>query len=294
MGQIVRASTATKQKTAIYLLVSVILALSGFLLLAAYSGETSVAIATSLIAGGISSGAFAVIRYFDDVDVTVHQEVITRSIAALDENISRLDSGLDVMRSTALLAGGPDQRRVFEKHPKSAVQQEIRTVQRRDIDIDALGMSLQPIYDDIVRDLLSRENAHVRLLVQDPRASTFSEICLEQGRDRNKTASSILYTIRKVLEHQSTAREGAEASIEIRCFGGVPSVTLTRVNRVIFVRPRYPNEANFGGAVFYERYDERIERACYETYCHYFEAVWESGRTPTVEDLGLPDMAGVD
>jgi len=284
----IKISTATKQKTTIYILVSAILALFGVILLAFGSAAWAVAVATSLIAAGVSSSAFAVIRYFDEVDMANHQSVITQAIAALDQNLSRLDTGLDVMRSTALLSGGPDQRRVFERHPKGAVQQELRAA-RREIELDALGMSLAPFYDDIVRDLQHRGNAHIRLLVQDPRGKTFDWICVEQGRDRKKTADSILYTIRKVLEHEATAREGAEATIEIRCCDSVPSVTLTRINRVVFVRPRLPNEANFGGTVFYERYDERVERECYDTYWHYFDSVWEDSRTPTFEDLNAPE-----
>jgi hypothetical protein len=279
------STTVTKQKTTIYILVSLLLAFGGIILLAFVSSTTIIAIATSIIAGAISSVGLAIIRYFDDVTISETSATIARSIAVLDENVNRLDTGLDTIRAVAALTGGPDQRRVFERHPKIAVQHELQSAHRRDVELDAIGMSLQPLFDDIVRELLNRENVRVRLLVQDPLAESFARICSEQGRDRNKTAESIFYTIRMVLEHQSTAREGSEAIIEVRCIGASASVTLTRVNKVVFVRPRILNEANFAGAVFYERYDERVEPRCYDAYWHYFQNAWVDSRVPKIDDI---------
>jgi len=58
------------ERTWVYILSSVVVSLSGIVLLLAQQGQAVwVSIATSLIAGGLASSAFATIRYFDDRDV---------------------------------------------------------------------------------------------------------------------------------------------------------------------------------------------------------------------------------
>lgn len=276
------AVKVVRQKTAIYVLVSVSLALVGVATLAWWTDAKGVAIATSLIAGAISSIGFAVIHHFDDTDSTRDNLAIVQGIESLGESLGRLDEGIEKVRAIAVMNASPNDRRIFERHPKEAVQEELAALSKREgTQVDALGVSLQPFYDDVVKALLGKDNVKVRLLVQDPLAPTFAQICSEQGRDRRRTASSIVYTLRQVLGN------GIDTSspVEIRCYSGVPSVTLTRVNKVVFVRPRFLNEANFSGSVFFERYDSRIDARCVDAFAHYFEAAWTDARTPTISEL---------
>lgn len=273
-------------RTAIYVAVSFCLVLLGVAVLA-WSGKSIAgsSIATSLVAGGISSIAFSVIRYFDERSDSDQTKLVSVSIGGLAEDLHGIEHELQALRDVTMVSKEANERRVFDRHPEQEVRAEIDHHRKNSqVNLDVMGLSLRPFYGDFMDYLIGRENVNLRLIVQEPCTQLFSLICHQEARDEAAMARDVLLVTRRVLgllkdaEHEERA---GHSMVDVRWFPLCPSVSLTRINDLTFVRSRYLQEA-LHPPMFFERY-HRVEGRCFDAYKAYFEKAWELSITPTKE-----------
>lgn len=282
-----------KPKTMIYALVSVVVILAGVVIVLRYRNEAGAAIGASIVAGGLSSLAFCIIRYFDDKDEE-------ERFAKLFGNIESLAQAIQSLRLHEVA-----RRRIRFRRPREALAKAIEAVDRgRTIEIDAIGISLKPFYDDWMQHLRARGGVRVRLLVMDPRTAIFERFCADQGVDKENFTKDIIFTTSEALnlerlligmragqggtaDQSPLGRTGTSLGFEIklRWDPGFQSVTLTRVNEILLARSRLVNEAK-SPDVFFEVYrNNSSEHPYFEMYRKYFEEVWKRSSEPTEKEL---------
>lgn len=96
-------------------------------------------------------------------------------------------------------------------------------------------------------------------------------------------ASEIVAVTRTVLAEQE--RDSPRVRAQVRWFSGFPTITLTRVGDVLYVRPRFLHESH-QGRVFFEKYSLE-EGAPFEIYAAHFEAAWDAASIPTAAECEL-------
>jgi hypothetical protein len=87
-----------------------------------------------------------------------------------------------------------------------------------------------------------------------------------------------------VTEKAFTAADtGPGVTVELRWSSRYPTITMTRLNDVLFVRPRFLREAT-QPRLFHERYvlEDGIP---FIAYLEQFETVWDAARIPARADL---------
>lgn len=278
-------------KTVLYIFCSVILILVGVVLLFALAGHSNwIAISTSILAGGISSVAFAVIKFFDDRDSSFANHSISLDIKRLEDNL----------RAQIVVRDDPDVRCIFDRHPKSQVAAAVKSVREGSpLEVDLIAFSLGSFHNEQA-DLFERPGAKLRLIVQDPMSESFKIMAEQEGRDGDVMAREILHITDVVIArakdmtnedlqahlkaHYRQQHKKGICEVELRWFSGIASITSTRINDIVFVRSRLLNEGGDGAQVFFEKYSSTSER-CFGAYAAYFSAAWEKSRCPTVEDL---------
>lgn len=288
------------KKTVIYALVSLVLVLGGIIVVLNYRTEVGAAIGASIVAGGLASLSFSIIRYFDDKDAVRLRLREEEKYVELREGIEALAKAVQSLR-----LDDAGRKRIRSRRPREDVARAIEAIdKRRTIEIDSMGISLRPFYEDWMDHLLVRGGVRARLLVMDPRTGVFERFCTDQGIDREKFVQDIAFITSNVLNLERShscmkADQGRTASqspsgrtgagvvfqIELRWDPGFQSVTLTRVNEILFVRSRLVSEAR-NPNVFFEVYrNGSSERPYFETYRKYFEEVWRRSFVPTEKEL---------
>jgi hypothetical protein len=285
-------------KTAFYLSVSVVIALIGLVLLFAFQQKASiVSIATSIIAAGITSIAFGFNQFLEERDDENSLHVLRIPIKELGDDLNRLDRNLQDVRNLVEVISESNKRRIFERHPDDEFKEELKQLHRNStVYVDSLGLTLKPFCNDHLNRFVRRGNSVVRVLIQNPLEATFSMICDQEGRDEKRMALEVLQVTQQILSLKihgvgtqvsvsSKTLKGMQIGkptiIELKWFNGFPSVTLTRLNHVVFVRARYLNEANEAPS-FFERYYE-IEGMPFDAYNRYFDLAWNAATIPTDE-----------
>lgn len=267
------------QRTAIYVVVSICVVSLGVACLAwAENNLVLLSVATSLIAGGISSAAFGIIRYFDEKTNIATSAQFGKHLEDLRSDLQDVGKDLQVVRSITAVARDVNERRVFDRHPDDEIRAEIERHRRTSrVTLEVMGLSLRPFYGDFMSYLIERGNVNLRLIVQEPGTELFSTICQQEARDEAAMARDVLLVTRRVLDYQLESNPG-NSEIEVRWFRFCPAVSLTRVDGVVFVRSRFLQEA-LHPPMFFERYYE-IEGRCFDAYKSYFEKAWEFGLKP--------------
>jgi hypothetical protein len=281
-----------KSKTIIYLLVSALVFLLGLVLLVSFKEHvTMLSISTSIIAGGISSIAFGINRYLEEVDSKKSSDILGQSLEGLRGDLNHLDEALQGIRTLGALATNPNDRRILDRHPDDEFRKELGSIRRnKHIDVDVIGLSLKQFCVDFLDELVLRDQISVRLLVQHPFETTFALVCHQEAREERAMLEEVLVITEKILKLSATMIErdisGTQdidhaRKFEIKWFPLVPSITLTRLNQVMFVRARYLEEANHPPMFFETYYQE--EGRCFDSYLVYFNNAWDDGVQPTLE-----------
>ncbi|MBY8878984.1 hypothetical protein [Actinacidiphila acidipaludis] len=279
------------ERTAVYVLSSVVVMLVGLVVLVtAGNGTIGMAISTSLIASGITSLAFVAIRYFDDADATTTMQHSERLFTAVDRRLDALDRSSAALRHVIASNDASGRWRVFDRHPKEEVGQEINAANGHLV-VDVAGLTLRPFCRDWLRHLVERGNATVRLLVQDPTGTSFAQVCHQESRETQTmlddahwvTRTALLLAAGEDVTYWDMPPAGQGLQVEVRWFTGFPTITLTSVGDVVYARARFLREGASQTRTFFERYS-LADGALFDVYRSYFQVAWESARVPTLDD----------
>ena len=256
------------QRTTLYVLSSVVVALVGVVMLFAAGGSPAgLSISTSLIAAGMSSVGFVVIRYFDDVDSH-------RAGDQLTDALVRHGQSLDALRR---LLESDETSRVFDRHPKDEIGHELANLSGH-VEIDVMGVTLRAFCRDWLRALLVRGDITLRVLVQDPTAATFAQVCHQESRDVATMAADARWVAEtlRLLQRGESPFEGVEVPpdlhVGLRWCSDYPTVTMIRAGGVVYARPRFSGSQS---RTFFERYTLE-EGATFGTFRSVFDVTWET------------------
>ena len=248
---------------AIYILSSVVVLSIGLILLIV--GEPNslfFAIGSSLVAGGFSSIAFSLIKYFDDKQSKLDMNEIRSSMQYVERDLKKLKMG-------TVAIDDPLQRCVFNQLLSDEFSNLIKEYENDDIlSIDIMGLSLYRFYKEQFQNIMKHNNVHMRIIVQNPYAESTKVTIQMEGRDEAKIINEIITVSKAVMEENRN-----NSNIEIRWFNDFPSMTLDRVNHTLYVRPRFLEEAS-GVQMCFERFTDKDSKV-FNIYMNYFEAVWE-------------------
>lgn len=288
-------------KTAFYFSVSVVIVLSGLVLLLAFKQYlTLVSISTSIIAAGMTSIFFGFNHYLNEREEDDASYALKKQVEELSDDIDNLNQTLEDVRSLVRVVNDSNKSRIFDRHPDDEFLEELKQIhRRRTIRVDSLGLTLKQFCDDNLKRFIDRGNSVVRLLIQNPLQATFSMICHQEGREERGMADEVLFVTRQILSlnaqrpgggtqtnvyrspSHNTQNNSDPTIVEVKWFDSVPSITFTKLNHVMFVRSRYLNEAN-EAPTFFERYYD-IEGIPFAAFSHYFELAWNAATIPTDE-----------
>lgn len=273
-------------RSIVYLLLSVVVAVAGVALV--FASERSplkpgaqpdvydpvlLSIATSLVAAGCVSVLFTIVREIDQRDSARSNDRLTNLIE-LERDLRR---GLSELRRTLLVTNDPDARRIFDTHPVQQVREEIAGTDGS-LAIDAVGISLKALYHNHIKDLASRGDCAVRLLLQDPCHPTFAIMCSQEARDREAMTRDVIQVTKLAQQRSATKGNPAVCRIEVKWLQAVAPLSLTRVNDWRVVRPRFFDEGA-GHHGFFEQYSADDSRAS-DILDRYFDAAWFDAVTP--------------
>lgn len=286
-------------RTAIYLLSSAVVALTGLTItLASNPRPVGLSIGTSLIAAGVGSFAFAIMRFYDDSSSDSVNAVLNSGLERLHESMNHQVKATDTLRRTAFRTGHIDSR-AYGIYPAEAITQELSRNNAK-VEVDSFGLTLGRLLRLDLPQLLEREDCKVRLLVQHPQSPMFDLILSQEQRDREQCMRDIISVTKYVLERTDPASATAQSpaqrknSVDIRWYRGYPTVTSIRIDDMILVRPRVPKEPLQMNA-FYERYSREDGRA-FQAYYDLYDQLWHEATEPTTSDLSDAEtlLSGTD
>lgn len=266
-------------RIALYLVSSIVLCLGGVLIVVLSSPTgLGAAIGTSLIAGGVASIAFAVIRYVDDLSSDSSAMSLRESVGRLEESVLQQQAALDSLRRATASMGGKSLR-VYDRHPQDEVREELSLITGL-VAMDVLGFTLRPFCQDWLNFLTTRGEVHLRLITHDPRSDTFDEVCMQESRNPTLMKEDALWVADRVL---AAVGKHENLKLEVRWASGYPTITMTHLNDVLFVRPRFLREAT-QPRLFHERYASE-DGLPFTAYLDQFETVWDAAAVPTSADV---------
>ncbi len=275
-------------KVAIYILASLLTLVAGLALLFAKPNDAvCLSISTSLIAGGLSSLAFSIIKYFDDNDSNLKQIQMSKTLRELNSKINEIVLG-------KVIVDEPINRCVFKRQLTDEFTNLLNMYKdSENIKIDIIGFSLYRFYKEQLEKIIEKSHSEIRIIVQDPRQISTKIMAEQEGRDLNNVKNDVYEMTKRIIElakkyqprrKDTYARFVKEdkSSVEARWFQGCASVTIVRFNDVIYVRSRFLGEGK-DAPVFFEKYHIN-QKKCFEVYEEYFQNAWEMSVCPKLEE----------
>lgn len=223
--------------------------------------------------------SFAIIRYLDDRAADTSAASIRTSVESLEQGIRDQQHALESLMRVAATASGSSLR-VYDRHPQDEVRDELGQISEF-VDVDVLGFTLRPFCQDWLEHLVDRGNCHLRLITQDPRTPMFQQVCSQESRNPDAMRADALWVAERVAEQLVIGRP--TVTVEVRWFTGFPTVTMTRLNDVMFMRARFLREAT-QPRLFHERYCAE-DGLPFRAYKEQFETAWDISKEPTMDDV---------
>jgi len=272
------------ERIALYIISSLLLALAGVLVLViGRKNQVALSIGTSMVAGSLASISFAVIRYLDDRAADSSAASLRSSVQSLEQSVRDQQHAIESLRRVASSTAGTAVR-VYDRHPQDEVRDELQQSSEQ-VNIDVVGFTLRPFCQDWLEYLANRGNCNLRCITEDPRAPMFAEVCQQESRNQQSMEADALWVAQRISEIRRRSIPGV--SVELRWFSAYPTVTMTRINDVMFVRARFLREAT-QPRLFHERYC-REDGLPFRAYMEQFETAWnESVLVPDDGTPGLP------
>jgi hypothetical protein len=269
------------ERIALYIVSSLLVGLAGVLILVVgQKNAIALSVGTSMIAGSLASISFAVIRYLDDRAADSSAASLRNSVESLEHSVRDEQHALESLRRVTSSISGTSLR-VYDRHPQDEVREELEQISEL-ISADIFGFTLRPFCQDWLQHLIDRGNCHVRLITQGPRSAMFDQVCQQESRNPTIMRADALWVMNRVIEARDLSKAGV--NIELRWFTGYPTVTMTRLNDVMFVRARFLREAT-QPRLFHERYCSE-DGLPFRAYLEQFETAWSASVVPTAEDIG--------
>jgi hypothetical protein len=294
-----------EKKTTIYVLASFLLIAIGLVLLFAIpQSNAGNNMAVSFISGGISSLAFAVIRYFDDLDESQQFKELDKKLNDMRVAISNTTDELQALRGSSIITDDSNKRCSFNRQLAQEFNDAVNAIPRaKRIYVDMLGVTLHRFYKEALEGLLKDRSSTVRLIVQSPAAQSIKIIADQEGYDSVRLIQEVLelteFVVRNASQNAnehglnpadikakftySKPESGTTSDIELRWFSEVASVSIIRINDILFVRPRFLDEGR-DAPIFFERY-RCSEGRTFRAYEEFFNIAWNRSILPSGDDL---------
>ena len=234
------------------------------------------AVGTSLLAAGLASLGFAVVRRFDDIDSVELHDKFDR----IEKDI--LDSR-KYLRRARLVIPDASERCLFDPQISGRFKEAVEECSPGiDVTIDVVGLKLNRFLNDQLEYLLNdarRRNVLVRMLLQDPDGEHFRAICRLEARDEQGTKEDILNTLSKLSGARRRDRdlvyEHGNLTILVRFLSQFQPIAFFRVGDTILVRPRIRTSG--AGVRFYEEYNRSEGESYFGLYRDHFNSSWTAG-----------------
>jgi hypothetical protein len=266
------------ERIALYIVSSLLIGLAGVLILVIGRKNTiAISVGTSMIAGSLASIAFATIRYLDDRAADSSAASLRNSVESLERSVRDEQHALESLRRVTSSMSGTSLR-VYDRHPQDEVREELQQITEK-ISADVFGFTLRPFCQDWLEYLIDRGNCDVRLITQDPYSAMFEQICQQESRNPNIMRTDAFWVMDRVRETKRLGKSGL--NIELRWFSGYPTITMTRLNDVMFVRARFLREAT-QPRLFHERYCAE-DGLPFRAYVEQFGTAWDASAMPGVK-----------
>jgi hypothetical protein len=244
-------------------------------------------IGTSLLAAGLVSLGFWLLRTIDDADSTELKE-------KLETLTTKVVSHGEYLHKLSTIKSDPSERCVSDDGISNVFKQLLdEHPQDKDLKVDVVGLKLHRFLRDQLKHLKAKAKytkIDVRMLIQDPDAEAFSAICKLEARDEAATRADIDKTLRALsrTEERDSSLIHKDGNLEIsaRFFTPFQPIALFRVDDTIFVRPRVKSHG--AGSRFYEPYVENYGGNYFELYKDHFEVCWEQSNYRKLEKIKKP------
>ena len=239
------------------------------------------AVGTSLLAAGLASLGFAIVRRFDDIDSVELQDKFDRIEKEVRESKSTL--------RRARLVPEASERCLFDPQISGRFKEAVDDcLADAPVVVDVVGLKLNRFLNDQFEYLQAqarRQKVVVRMLLQDPDGENFRAICKLETRDEQGTREDILNTLTRLTGARCSGKELVYEKdalrIVVRFCSQFQPIASFRVGDTILVRPRIRSSG--AGQRFYEVYRRSEGESYFGLYRDHFESCWIGGefRIPT-------------
>lgn len=228
-------------------------------------GTILLSIGTSLIASSLST---AYLKVYDN-----HKD------REMDDEFSEI--------KLLLKNSVPENRVHFGRHLKNVFLDMLKDYKYKDkIHIDVIGLELYHFYSDQFKNLEKYSQKKVRLIIQNPCGHCFENIIYNEGRNFNTIVKNIVTLTDKIKEYN----EKSQSKIELYWIDYPASITITRVEDSMYVRPRFLKEGEGDDDIFFEKYTTD-DRRNFNVYMNFFEHAIENAKNPFLNNNELLEKA---
>lgn len=246
-----------------WIIVVTLLLIGGAIIFAGtYCGESKLeniflSIGTSIVASAIATIYFKIYDNYKDKDI--------------DEKFEELQS---IFKNTL-----PEERVYFGRHLRNVFTSDMLEKYRyRDaIKIDVLGLELYHFYNDQFNNLQRYKNMKMRLIVQNPCSKCFSLMIRNEARNYITVVNNIIKLTEDIKKYNDNITDEDE-KIEVFWLDYPSSVTITRVEDIMYVRPRFLKEGEGEEDIFFEKYTSEVRN--FRAYTNYFDNAIKISKNP--------------
>lgn len=288
--------------TIVYFLIAIIISLIGLVLIAAPLGAkrpspTAQSIGASLLAGGVASVGFGLLRYIDDAAENELRSEVEHSRSDLVSHFDTLRDGLiDFARRSANSVRITSQAKLrcvsdLEIGGKFRDEYTRFSLAAEPISVDVLGLKLYRFLEDQLSWLVANNHeTRVRMLLQYPYGKVFEEICELEARNVRATREDITRTLdalddATVIGHSLNWQSG-RVNLQLRFFDRYQPVTMFRIQGTIYVRPRISTPQG-AASRFYEIYESQDSPDHFNVQMRHFEQCWRHATYSPLEVSAL-------
>ncbi len=184
---------------------------------------------------------------------------------------------------------------------KSSVEEIItKSCKQDELLIDVMGITLNRFYGDQIRtyadeilqshkkntsntqNILKNEKCKIRLIIQLPESNNLNFIAQSENMNAENIKKEIKNITKEVIKlNKELEKIVYHAEIEIKFYPYCPHLTITRVNKELYVQVR-----NIGGITqkstvekFFNSYNKNIDKSQFEYMMAYFDEAWNLSKT---------------
>lgn len=245
---------------------------------------TAFSVGTSLLAAGLASLGFAVVRVFDDRDTTKLNEDVADVKQRIDGVSAALREARSLVRRTQIVIPSARERCLFDPQISARFRVAISDCSPNSaLQVDVVGLKLLRFLTDQLQYLTEQaatRPVNVRMLLQNPDSPDFVSICSLETRDEKGTRANILSTLQLLrgarLVDEDLEYKSGQLSIKVRFYLSFQPIAFFRVNDTVLVRPRIRSAG--AGDRFYEAYTLDEGEEYFGLYRDHFKSCWQKAK----------------